>query len=492
MVYAKPVALLAATFSIGMGAASADCPADPVLVRMAHVEDNRFAVAVSAPGSQGPIDISWREAEGTRDGQADFLSDVVFERSDGALVAAEYAGYGTWQLPGAGDSDGDALWDGYRYTLTADHDRAVWNIGKEEIAYRFDDGFYFVLQSVLAVSYGWGDCQFDVRMDLPDGWQAVTPWAEAGEHAFAVSGLNSLIRNLIVLGPNLEPQTLALDGLDVVIISEGVFDEARPAFAEVLRRSLAAYTEIFGGVPMERYLVAFGEDDMNDGGAFAESFGQRLPAPFREHERLMWARSLAHESLHAWIGIAISRNPDAELQWFTEGGTDYLTMKTLYRTELVDANDVIFMIEGQIRRFLLGRIQSGPVSLAEAGENKQENRTLVYGGGALFHLLLDARMTELHGGGSYEAALRSLYEADDRRYSQARMLAALDARSDGAASEILAMLNGPFDPFGLLAEVDTTGLATAAFGPDEILVRFAAQGCAGSRDAACMPDFLSR
>ncbi|WP_291845054.1 hypothetical protein [Maricaulis sp.] len=488
MGYVKPVAVLAVTLSVGLGAAGAECPADPVRVRIAHVEENRFDIAVSAPGSQGAIDISWREAPGTQDGQADFLSDMVFERSDGVVVAADYAGYGTWQLPG----DSEARWDGYRYTLTADHDRAEWNIGKEEIAYRFDDGFYFVLQSVLAVSYGWGDCQFDVRMIMPEGWQAVTPWAEVDANAFAVSGLNSLIRNLVVLGPDLEPQTVTLDGLDVVIISESVFDEARPAFAEVLRRSLAAYTGIFGGVPMERYLVAFGEDDMNDGGAFAESFGQRLPAPFREHERLMWARSLAHESLHAWIGIAISRQPDAELQWFTEGGTDYLTMKTLYRTELVEADDVIFMIEGQIRRFLLGRIQSGPVSLAEAGENKQENRTLVYGGGALFHLLLDARMTELHGAGSYEAALRSLYEADDRRYSQARMLAALDARSDGAASEILAMLNGPFDPFGLLAEIDTAGLATAAFGPDEILVRFAAQGCAGSRDAACMPDFLSR
>ena len=466
------------------------CPADPVSIRFAHAGGDRFEVAVEAPGSHGPVDILWRAGEGVPDGTASFIGDVRFHDGGGRAVAADYAGEGTWQHPdGAG-----ARWDGYRYVLTAGHDSARWRVGKEETAYRFDDAYYFVGHPVLALDYDWTGCSFDIVFDLPADWQSVTPWpAVPGEpHRYRIEGLNDVVRNIFVVGPGLEPQTFDVDGLAVTVLAQAPLADGLADFRAVLDAGLHRYAEVFGGVPMDRYLVVFGAGEMNDGGAFAQSFGQRMPAPFRPHERLMWARTLAHETLHAWLGVTIRAEPYADLQWFTEGGADYLAMKTLYRSGLVDENDLIFMLEGQIRRFFLGRIASGPVSLAEAGQNKQDNRQLVYGGGALFHYLLDARMTRQSGAGAYEAALRSLYQADDRAYSQDRLLAALDARSGGAASETLAMLNGPFDPFAVLAQMDATGLATAAFGPDELLVRFAANGCAGARTNACAPAFLQR
>jgi predicted metalloprotease with PDZ domain len=464
------------------------CPADPVSVDFAHAGGNRFTVTVAAPGSHGDVDILWRPGAGTPDGTADFLSDLRFRDTDGAVVAAQYAGQGTWQHPGGAD----AAWDGYSYTLTADHDRAEWQVGKEETAYRFDDAFYFVGHPVLALNYAWEDCRFDIGFDLPAGWTSVAAWPQTGPDRYAVDGLNDVVRNIFVVGPGLEPQTIDVDGMAVTLLAQDALADGLDDFRQVLADSLSRYAAVFGGVPMPRYLVVFGEGAMNDGGAFAQSFGQRMPAPFRPHERLMWARTLSHETLHAWLGITIRPDPWAQSQWFTEGGADYLSMKTLYRGGLVDAHDVIFMLEGQIRRFFLGRMASGPVSLAEAGENKQQNRQLVYGGGALFHYLLDARMTAQSGPGAYEAALGRLYSNADRSYSQARLLAELDAASDGAASEILAMLNGSFNPFAVLAEMDATGLSTAAFGPDEILVRFAAGDCEGSREPACMPAFLRR
>ncbi|QNL19951.1 hypothetical protein HXX25_11805 [Hyphobacterium sp. CCMP332] len=480
--------LLAALSLSSAAQAQSSCPADPIGISITPAGTDRFEIGVSAVGASGAIDISWGPAQGTVDGTADFLSDVVFNLADGRSVEATYLGQGSWTVPG----DAETRWDGYRYTLTAGHDAARWDVGKEEVAYRFDDAFYFVMHSVLAVNYAWTDCHFDVRFDIPDDWQALTPWNEEAENHFAVASLNDLLRNLIVVGPGLDPEMIRIGGLDVVIVTEEAFSSARQEFRNVLVESLARYGQIFGDMPMDRYLVAFGADEMNDGGAFAQSFGQRLPAPFRAHETLMWARALAHETLHAWIGHAIEADPYSELQWFTEGGTDYLTMKTLYRAGLVDADDVIFMIEGQIRRYFLGRISSGPISLAEAGENKQQNRQLVYGSGALFNFLLDAEMTAQSGPGAYEAALRGLYQADDTHYSEARLLAELDVVSDGAASEIHAWLNGPFNPFDVLARMDEAGLATSAFGPDEIMVRFAANGCSGSREPACMPDFLQR
>lgn len=469
-----------------MALAQADCPAEPISVTARYQGETRFVVDVSAPGSRGGVDIQWRPGGGVEDGTASFISDVAFLDASGRFVPADYAGYGTW-LPAGGEAQ---AWQGYRYTLSATHEMAQWDIGKEEVAYRFDDGFYFVGGAVLALSSAWSACEFSIGFDMPADWQAVTPWPAGTGGRFAVAGLNDVWRNVFVVGPDLQPQTVRIGELEATLLVETPLADARDELEATLTRALTRFAEIFGGVPMERYLVVAGEDPGNDGGAFAQSFGQRMPAPFREGEAISWARLLVHEALHAWLGITISPDPYAESQWFTEGGADYLTTKTLYRAGLIDEHDVIFITEGQIRRFLLGRVMSGQISLAEAGENKQQNRLLVYGGGALFHLMLDARMRQLHGAGAYEAALRALYQAEDRNYSQARFLAELDAASDGAASEIQAVLNGPFDPFALIDRIEETGLSVTAFGPDEILVRFAAQGCAGAREAACMPDFL--
>ena len=483
---------LAMMMVLGLGtsllAPASALAAEPALITISHVRDHVFAVEVAAADGRGGVDISWRPGEGTADGTADFVGEMVFVLPDGSEQDATYEGQGHWR-PAAGEQ---TAWRSFRYRLTADHDRAIWDIGKEEVAYRFDDGFYFIGDSVLALPLSWADREFRIRFDLPADWTSVAVWPRGSDGLYRAGNLQDLWRNIFVVGPDLEPQTSRVGDLEVILLAEKVFADARPAFAGVLESSLASYSGIFGGVPMDRYLVVFGAGAMNDGGAFSQSFGQRLPAPFRPEETLMWARTLAHETLHAWLGIAIRPEPRPAMQWFTEGGADYLTMKTLYRNEIVTADDVIFMIEGQIRRFFLGRSTSGAIGIGEAGQNKQQNRMLVYGAGALFHYLLDARMTALHGPGAYEAALGGLYGDGGQTISREQLMAHLDAASDGAASAIFADLDGPFDPWGMLEDLNGTGLAVAAFGLDEILVRFAADGCAGSRDAACMPPFLRR
>lgn len=153
---------------------------------------------------------------------------------------------------------------------------------------------------------------------------------------------------------------------------------------------------------------------------------------------------------------------------------------------------MLFIIEGQVRRFFLGRIASGEIGLSEAGQEKQQNRQLVYGGGALFHMILDAELTARHGAGAYEALLRDLYENSHTGWSLETLLAFLDERSEGSASEIYSFLNAPFDYQAVLDRMSGYGLSVAAFGPDEILVRYEANGCSGSREAACMPAYFTQ
>lgn len=472
-------------FSASTAMAQGQCPETPIRYDVRHAGENRFEISAEFTHTAGTFDISWREAAGTDDGPVDFVSGFELRGADGQWRTPAYQGQGTWQ---AASADVTAL----RYILTADHDRAVWDIGKEEIAYRFDDAFYFTGSNAFIGDYGWSECAFEVAFDIPGDWMTVAPWRSDDGSLFSVPDLYHLMRNIFVTGPGLQPHSARFSGMDVVILEQESLRGDADTFEALLTDSVGRYVDLFGSAPVDRYLVVFGEDSASDGGAFAQSFGQRMPAPLRPAEKLMWARLLAHEALHAWLGIAIHPESGSDLQWLTEGSTDYLTGKTLFRAGQISADDMIFIIEGQVRRFFLGRISSGPISLAEAGVEKQRNRQLVYGGGALFSLFLDAHMAETRGAGSYERLLRDLYENSEEAYSFDRMMAALDAASDGEASEIYTFLNGPFNHNAVMARLASHGLATSAFGPDEILVRYTANGCSGFREAACMPDYLAR
>ncbi|MBO6796883.1 hypothetical protein [Maricaulis sp.] len=143
-----------AMLAMTMGMAQADaqegmCGTSPIAYTVRHVEDNRFQIEASFTDHNGVFDVGWRVAEGTQDGQADFISDLHALTACGERVELYYQGYGTWNVPEARRDDVVRI----QYELEADHDRAVWNIGKEEIAYRFDDGFYFVGSAVIVADY---------------------------------------------------------------------------------------------------------------------------------------------------------------------------------------------------------------------------------------------------------------------------------------------------------------------------------------------------
>ena len=487
----KPIAFAAMTIGLISGSAAYAQPAcgnAPVRYDIRHGAGTTFHVEAEFAATSGQFDIGWRTAEGTEDGPVDFIRSVEGRDDAGNWHAADYDGYGTWLLPEADTRAYDAV----RYDILAEHDRAVWNIGKEEIAYRFDDAFYFVGSPVLVADYGWSDCTFEVTVDGPSDWTTVAAWAQREDGTYQADGLTELLRNIFVTGPGLEPRTMRIGEMDVTLLAQDELREGGPALETLLDETLGRYVDLFGSAPMDRYLVVFGEGRMNDGGAFANSFGQRVLSPLRMSEQLLWSRLLAHEALHAWIGITIRPENAFDLQWFTEGGADYLTAKTLYRSGQIDEHDLIFTIEGQVRRFLLGRISSGSIGLIEAGVEKQQNRQLVYGGGALFHLFLDAEMTARTGAGSYEAVMRQLYENSNAPYSIERLMQVLDDASGGSASEIYAFLNEPLNPNAVTERLTRIGLPTAAFGPDELLVRFAAGDCEGTREARCVPVYLAR
>jgi len=457
-----------------------------------------FHVEARFPGNSGRFQFYHRSASDEPLGSAAFISEVRAATVSGVSIDAAYRGHGVWALP---DSATES-YERFSYSVDATHDRATWPIGKEEVAYRFDDAFYFTGYSFFLVdSDSRRNCEFDLVFTIPDDWTVVAPWKENSDNSFHAHSSTNLRWNAFVVGPALQPHRMRVKnaGIELVTLFE---NELEPLAAEVnalLSGALEAYTKIFGGTPVSQYVAYFGTDTITDGGSFEKSFGQRFAMPIKEHESIVWMQTLAHEVAHLWLGNAYEPDDHFNQEWFKEGTTDYLTTKTLYRIGVIDETDLETRLANYVRKYLIGRRFSGSeMTLTEAARNKQENRLLVYGAGSLFTLLLDAEMTAQQGPGSFEALLKRIYEGSAKPYSLERLMATLNDASDGAASGIYDMLNRDFDWIadysGFGRRLELHGLLIAVWPPDEVYVDLRADGCGKNHRAGerCVPRFLRR
>jgi len=243
------------------------------------------------------------------------------------------------------------------------------------------------------------------------------------------------------------------------------------------------FNDYFGNTPADRYVVVAFQGPHMDGGAFRQSFTLTLGAPVRQTDAIVWSHGLAHEMIHLWLGNSVrGSNPD-DTYWFTEGFTDYLAIKLGYRAGLFDEAMLQQRLANVIRRVRLAAKLSPGVGLVEAGAHKNDNWELVYGGGAMVALLIDAEDPA-----GFTAAMRDLVAHADRPYSQAGLLARMDSVTGGAATRAFSAVNTGLD-FGTLVErFGEAGLEVTGFSADEVYVRFAGD-CS---TATCVPAFLRR
>ena len=129
------------------------------------------------------------------------------------------------------------------------------------------------------------------------------------------------------------------------------------------------------------------------------------------------------------------------------------------------------------------------MSLVEAGHNKNHNRMMVYGGGAVVALLLDAEMASQNGPGTFETMLADVFAQSDQPYTQARLMSVLDQHSNGRASQILADIDQGLNPFVMADRLEASGIILSVFTPEEMYVSFTGKGC-NKPDAPCPPAHL--
>jgi len=461
-----------------------ECSPSPTHYTFSSTGPNRFSVDLVIDGGTDQLDIVSRNDASERVLTDDFIKNARLVLADGAEEPLSYQGVGTWAVP---HSQGDVLT--IRYDIEANHDTYGWRNGKEEIAYNFDGSSFFTGWTVLLADYARQSCASLITFDLPEGWLVAAPWQKLGENSYRIENIRHLQKNGFAVGPSMPQFEVSAGQSKLVIVYERAVEHIAKAAAADADALFKYYQNAYGGPAGGSYHVFMVSDAGTDGGAFEASFAQRFSVPSNKADAKVWQHGFAHEIGHLWNGIALRPSVSSDAEWFKEGVTDYMTIKAKYATGDVSASRLEEKIATVIRRYYLALFAKGPQSLVAAGARKQDNRMLIYGGGAVFALLLDGEMHKAMGAGAFERTLKALYANRSEPYTQEQLMTALDQASNGRASAILADLDAGLMPEVMKQQLAGLKLGLGVFAPEELYVTFDVEDC-DRFEGECIPAFM--
>ncbi|MBK8006514.1 MAG: hypothetical protein IPK12_22190 [Gemmatimonadetes bacterium] len=465
------VLLLAATRVAPAPAQDCPGPVASYVVRLASA--GLFGVEAAFHVPTRHLQVRFSEAIGRPEAQAASVLQLEGE-AGGRPVPVQYDGEGRW-------SAAEPL-TRIRYQLRADHDEVRWTGGGiDEVGSHFGDTYFFVANAFFPMDEAWPACPVEVRFDLPTDWSVLSPWSGTGGRYVAREPA-SFEKNAFAMG-RFRAGHADAGTMQLAWVIDDRLATARPRIEATLSGLPRVFHDFFGRTPADRYAVVVFQGPYMDGGAFRQSFTLQLSSPVRETDAIVWSHGLAHEMIHLWLGNSVRGTDPEQVSWFTAGFTDYLAITLGYRAGLFDEAMLQQRLANVIRRVRLAPRLSRDSGLVEAGAHKNDNWELIYGGGAMVALLMDA---EDHDG--FVAALRDLVAHAETPYSQAGLLARMDARTGGAATRAFTAVNDGLDFGAIVQRLGRAGLEVTGFTPDEVYVRFAGN-CTAPR---CVPAFLRR
>ncbi|RYY66099.1 MAG: hypothetical protein EOO13_16265, partial [Chitinophagaceae bacterium] len=306
-------------------------------------------------------------------GTADLIKDLSITDSKGNKINYEPVQKGRWKL----SRHASPLT--ISYTVALDHQKYNWDNygGIDAVSYVNTDGIFGTGYSFFIVPDSM-NATCNIQFEMPAGWKAATPWQQIGAAAFKTKNTDDLLNNCFFVGTHLQ-KTLKVGSFEVLMAVGGQLKPKAALFEQVLSASIQQYWKIFKRAEIKKYLVVLNEGNMTDGDAFNNSFDQLIKGEVNKDGMISWGNILAHETFHLWNGISMYSNE--QLEWFKEGFTEYMSVKTLRKNGLINDALLLKKLESfHSRYWLASNITSRDVTLKDAGDNKSSNVFLLYGG----------------------------------------------------------------------------------------------------------------
>ncbi len=279
-----------------------------------------------------------------------------------------------------------------------------------------------------------------IKFILPSGWSVLSTDEKNSDGRYET---NDAEASVYMLGRNLRERRGRAGALTFMLATAGEWPFRDEEAADSISDLLKDYDKIFGGPPRPRVLVALAPPPRAAPSNFwsAETRGGtvtlisgRMPTRLTASAQLSGA--LGHELLHLWVPNALAL--DGEYDWFYEGFTNYLALRTGMRRSQLTFQDYLNALGRAFDDYKAAR-GTQELSLPDASQRRWSNgSSLVYSKGMLVAFLYDLTLlSRTRGRNSLEAAYTELFR---QHPSGAR-------REDGnrAVIDVLGRLQGMRD-----------------------------------------------
>lgn len=341
-------------------------------------------------------------------GWGHYVRDLQIREMNGAPApySADTAS-AAWQLA-------DSTSRSVRLSYVADLSFAAsqWPYGNEQAGSLQGRDLFVVSKALFITSKSAGPRVIEFM--IPPAWHVAAPWNRTpdGRNTYVAPDDNALLNNSLVVGRTAAVEVRAGSFL-FLLANLGSTAADRPVVADALSRVVREYVRIFPRTPPTSYVLTMFNAAERDAEAFQSSAAFSEVERLTQVNRLQWAGTVAHELFHSWNGASLRPEPYADLQWFSEGFTDYYATRSLAKTGVIDEALFLRRMERTIALYLY--FKSAPVfngiTLKTAGTRKGPHRLGVYEGGWVVAFCLDAKIREQSAGRrTLDDAMRMLYD----------------------------------------------------------------------------------
>ena len=268
-----------------------------------------------------------------------------------------------------------------------------------------------------------------IAFRLQPGWTALAPWARVESQTFWAPGMTD---EYIALGP-FSSEVESIGETESQIGRSGALSSPpNGTSTEDIMRLVRWLADRLGLRGLKQHhSVAVLPGSLLRGGASGEQSLVCDDSPV----------TLAHEIAHWWIGKAFSMAPDAT--WFGEGVHSYYAYRCLWKSGLWNRerfSSALLALESQVRS--MEHEAGHAYSLGQASimywKSADPWHDVIYRKGALFGLLLDARIQELtRGGSTLDHLLAVLCKTGSRNVSTVDITVALQGALGVNASNVI-------------------------------------------------------
>jgi predicted metalloprotease with PDZ domain len=400
-----------------------------------RVDPGRRTVAVESkirfPDAPGAVDLYIRDVDGHyTPGYVQFVEGVTLRGPDGVPVELSPVETGRWR-PARPLSAGT-----YRlaYTVRVDHASKPSSWGLKETPTLDETGGVLIGAALFVLPVPAGgepasvDAEIATEWELPQGWQALTPWKQASPRSQRPRSTVDLLDNFLVVGPPSAYDAFEAKLGDTVVmgvIRRGAWELSNAEMWRLFSSAMAHAHHVFGDMPAPAYLLVINPEPGTKatagtsvgGGAARQSFHAMMDEKFTTSDlsTLHPLGILVHETFHWWNPTGLPPSPPADFYWWHEGVTVYYSFVLAWRAGIIAEEQFVAALRDAYDRGERRNASRPATSLVEAsrkvsGDGGPEYDA-VYNLGAILALELDLELRRRSNGAhSLDDLMRALYE----------------------------------------------------------------------------------